>query len=117
MLARCRNEVKHGREIVKINYFNTYFPLIIDSIKKLCYEHFQIPAIHKVLERISKLDFIREHNLIPIENEPEILKKWLFNKIDQMFIYERDETINDVNIFNIIIEFFLDSILKLWLMV
>lgn len=110
VISSCRNEVKHGRKDVDLNYFNTYFPLILDAIKKLCYEYFQIPAIHKVIEKLSNLEFIREHSLIPIKNEPEILKKWLFNKNEQMYIYERDETINDIDKFSIITEFFIDAL-------
>ncbi len=110
IIARCRNEVKHGRRDVDLNYFNTYFLLILDSIKRLSYEYFQIPAIHKVIEQLNNLEFVKEHNLIPIKHDPQILKKWLFNKIEQMFIYERDETINNINTFNIIIEFFIASL-------
>ena len=110
VISRCRNEVKHGRKDVDLNYFNTNFPFILDAINKLCYEYFRIPAIHKVIEKLNNLEFIREHSLIPIKNEPEILKKWLFNKNEQMYIYEREETLNDVVKFCIIAEFFIDAL-------
>ncbi|MFW9882374.1 MAG: hypothetical protein ACFFG0_55640, partial [Candidatus Thorarchaeota archaeon] len=110
IIARCRNEVKHGRKDVDINYFNTYFLLILDSIKRLSYEYFQNPAFHTVIKQLGTLEFIKEHKLIPLKSNPQILKKWLFNKIEQMFIYERDETINNINTFTIIVEFFISSL-------
>ena len=110
VLGRCRNEVKHGRIDVDINYFHTYFPLVIDSIKKLCYEHFKIPAIHEALESVSKLEFIRKHNLIPIEDDPSILKKWLFKKTNQLLVYEREKTKKNINEFIFITEFFRETL-------
>lgn len=106
LLSRRRNEVKHGREEVTPTYFKTYFPLIIDSIKRLCYHYYKIRVIHKILEKLREIKFIKDHSMIPIKNSPDILEKWLFKKPKQFNIYEREETKNNINNFNFVLEFF-----------
>lgn len=109
VLSRCRNDVKHGREDVDVHYFNTYFPLVLDSIKKLCYEYYMIPAVLIVIKKLSELKDIQDHNnLIPLQNDPNILKSWLFKKPGYLNIYEREESKDLINKFNFILEFFTD---------